>query len=324
MTDNYGRDLDLNLLRVFAVVAESGGVTAAAQKLYLTQPGVSAALRRLQTAMGAPLFARQGRGLTLTRRGEQLLTSVKPHLRALTEAALKPAAFDPKTSDRTLRLGMSDATEGWLLPALVRVLGNEAPSMKVIAIPVQFRSVGEAIATRAVDMAVTVADEMPAGTLRKDLFWGGFVLLFDPRHNRIGAEIREAEYFAKEHVVVSYNGDLRGVVEDMFHKSRRVRCSVSTFSHVGALVDDTPLLATVPTIVASYVRETKPHLATAKLPFGIRGASLELLWPAALDDDDACRFVREKIEILTKDAFARSRELEVRPKRKPKKSRVRS
>lgn len=324
MTDNYGRDLDLNLLRVFAVVAESGGVTAAAQKLYLTQPGVSAALRRLQTAMGAPLFARQGRGLTLTRRGEQLLAAVQPHLHALTEAALKPAGFDAKTSDRMLRVGLSDATEGWLLPTLVRVLGEEAPNMKVIAIPVQFRSVADALATRAVDMAVTVADEMPAGTLRKDLFWGGFVLLFDPRHHRIGAEIREADYFAKEHVVVSYNGDLRGVVEDMFHKSRRVRCSVSTFSHVGALVDDTPLLATVPAIVAAYVREAKPHLATAKLPFAMHGAALELLWPGALDDDDACRFVRDKIEQLAKQAFARSRELEAPSKKKKKPSRLKS
>jgi LysR family transcriptional activator of mexEF-oprN operon len=39
----YGRDLDLNLLRVFIVVAETGSVTAAADRLYLTQPAISAA-----------------------------------------------------------------------------------------------------------------------------------------------------------------------------------------------------------------------------------------------------------------------------------------
>jgi len=48
----YGRDLDLNLLRVFAVVAESGSVTEAANRLYMTQPAVSAALRRLAAATG--------------------------------------------------------------------------------------------------------------------------------------------------------------------------------------------------------------------------------------------------------------------------------
>jgi LysR family transcriptional regulator, mexEF-oprN operon transcriptional activator len=72
MNENYARDLDLNLLRVFAVVAEAGSVTEAAERLYLTQPAVSAALGRLQRAVGAPLVARQGRGLVLTARGQRL------------------------------------------------------------------------------------------------------------------------------------------------------------------------------------------------------------------------------------------------------------
>src|SRR5690348_14923726 len=105
MNDNYGRDLDLNLLRVFAVVADSGSVTEAASRLYLTQPAVSAALRRLTGAVGAPLFARRGRGLALTSRGERLRAQAQPHLRALVEAALAPPRFAPATSDRTFRLG---------------------------------------------------------------------------------------------------------------------------------------------------------------------------------------------------------------------------
>ena len=72
MQESYGRDLDLNLLRVFLVVAEAGSVTAAAARLYLTQPAVSAALRRLTIAVGAPLFVRQGRSLALSSRGAAL------------------------------------------------------------------------------------------------------------------------------------------------------------------------------------------------------------------------------------------------------------
>ena len=69
MPTAYGRDLDLNLLRVFAVVAEAGSVTAAATRLYLTQPGVSAALRRLTDVVGAPLFVRR----LLNKHGMKLL-----------------------------------------------------------------------------------------------------------------------------------------------------------------------------------------------------------------------------------------------------------
>src|SRR3954464_14740058 len=105
----HGRDLDLNLLRVFVVVADSGSVTQAAARLYLTQPGVSSALRRLATDIAVPLFVRQGRGLALTSAGERLLASGRPSLQALVDAALTPPKFDLATSDRSIRIGLSDA-----------------------------------------------------------------------------------------------------------------------------------------------------------------------------------------------------------------------
>src|SRR5687768_11339185 len=122
MSTSYERDLDLNLLRVFVVVAETGSVTGAAGRLYLTQPAVSAALRRLRSAVGTALFVRAGRGLALTARGRRLFASARPHLEALVEAARSPASFDPATSERTVRLGLSDANETWLLPPLLRLL----------------------------------------------------------------------------------------------------------------------------------------------------------------------------------------------------------
>jgi LysR family transcriptional activator of mexEF-oprN operon len=300
----YGRDLDLNLLRTFVVVAECQSVTRAADRLYLTQPAISAALRRLTRAVGAPLLARQGRGVVLTRRGERLLETARPHLQALAQAALSPARFDPGTSERVLRLGLSDTSEGWLLPPLLQAMGAQAPGMRLVVLPVQFRSVAQAITTRQVDLAVTVADEMPAGIARRALYQGAFVCLFDPRHHRVrGGRISSAEYFAGDHVIVSYNGDLRGVVEDLVQRRRRVRCSLPSFGSVGAVIDGTALLATVPELVAREVRRTRPHLRTAELPFALGSAPMELLWPAALDDDEAASFVRGLIaEIAARQA----------------------
>jgi LysR family transcriptional activator of mexEF-oprN operon len=292
MNENYGRDLDLNLLRVFAVVAGSGSVTRAAERLYLTQPAVSAALRRLTTAVGAPLFVRQGRGLALTARGTRLLGQIQPHLSALIDAALAPPVFDPASSERTFRVGLSDAAELWLLPRLLAVVG---PRMKLVSVPVQFRNVGPVLAAGEVDVAVTVADELPAGVRRQRLFTGGFVCLHDPGKSRLGPRISDSDYFAREHVVVSYNGDLRGIVEDLLGRQRRVRCSVSTFAHLGALIEGTPLLATVPALVATQLRSVRPRLRASALPFSLDGAYTELVWPAAVDDDQACRFLRARI-----------------------------
>ncbi|WP_437298283.1 LysR family transcriptional regulator [Sorangium sp. So ce426] len=293
MPDVYGINLDLNLLRVFAVVAEAGSVTEAASRLYLTQPAVSAALRRLTATIGAPLFVRSGRGVALTSRGERLRASLKPHLGALIDAALAPPTFDPKTCERTLRLGLSDTAEVWLLPPLLRALEREAPRMRVVAVPVQFRTVGAALAG-GVDAAITVADDLPSNVRRQRLLRTGFTCLYDPRHARL-RKLTEAEYFAHDHVIVSYNGDLRGFVEDLLGKTRRIRCSVATFSNLGALIDGTAMLATVPEIVADDIRAVRPHLRTKPLPFEVQPGYMELLWPAATDDDEACKFAREKI-----------------------------
>ncbi len=302
MNTGYGRDLDLNLLRVFAVVAEAGSVTQAAARLYLTQPAISAALRRLTAAVGAPLFARQGRGLTLTSRGERLLGRVRTHLGALVDAALAPAAFEAASSDRTVRLGLSDAAEMWLLPALLSELGRRAPRMRVIVLPVQFRTVGAMLAAGEVDAAVTVADELPASVRRRELFSGDFTCLHDPRTLPLPRRLTEAAYFAADHVIVSYNGDLRGVVEDVMQKQRRVRCSVASFTHIGALVSGSTLLATVPTMVARKSRQVHPHLAMTRLPFTLPSTAIELLWPLAVDDDEASAFVRALIVELATQA----------------------
>lgn len=294
MTPNYGRDLDLNLLRVFAVVAEAGSVTEAASRLYLTQPAVSAALRRLTESVGSPLFVRRGRGLALTSRGERLHATLLPHLSAIVEAALASPTFDPATSERTLRIGFADATEVWLLPALLRVLAREAPNMRIISVPVQFRTVAAALAG-GLDAAVTVADELPASVRRMPIVAKGFVCLFDPRHVQMRKTPTLDEYFAKEHVIVSYNGDLRGVVEDVLQRPRRIRCSVSSFANIGAIVDGSPLVATVPQIVANQILALRKHLKTRPIPFEMPWVATELLWPATSDDDEPARFVRDKL-----------------------------
>jgi len=301
---SYARDLDLNLLRVFVVVAETGSVTSAAARLYLTQPAISAALKRLTTAVGTPLFAKQGRGLVLTARGAELLATARPHLAALVDAAFAPPVFDPKRSDRTIRLGLSDSNEAWLLPRLLRVLEREAPRMRIIVTPVQFRTVGTALSSAAIDVAVTVADELPAGASRQTLFVGSFVCLFDPRQADIGTRLTRARYLAHRHIVVSYNGDLRGVVEDFLGVNRDVSISVPTFHSVGAVVEGSRLLATLPQMVARAILGQRPKLRIVDLPFGLGESPMELLWRTALADDRAVQFVMAHIRRIARAAVA--------------------
>lgn len=289
------RNLDLNLLRVLVAVADAGSVTKAAARLYLTQSAVSAALSRLSESLETPMLVRHGRGAILTSRAVRLVTEVRPLLEAMLQASLAPARFDPRKSERIIRLGLADFADEWLLPPLLRRLERDAPGMRLVCTPVQFRTVVEALATRRVDLAATVIDKLPQAILRTPLIRGHFVCLFDPRHVHLGARPGKRAYLAQEHVIVSFNGDLRGTVEDRFGVERRVRCSVASFSAIGAIVDGSPLVATVPDVFAAHVLRQRPHLRSAPFPFAHPVGGMDLLWPAALDEDEACAFVRAAI-----------------------------
>jgi DNA-binding transcriptional LysR family regulator len=80
-------ELDLRLLRSFVVVAEELHFTRAAQRLYVAQQALSRDIRRLESQVGVPLFARSTRRVTLTADGQRLLAHARSLL-ALNDAAL--------------------------------------------------------------------------------------------------------------------------------------------------------------------------------------------------------------------------------------------
>jgi LysR family transcriptional activator of mexEF-oprN operon len=313
INDSYVRDFDLNLLRVFVVVAEEGSLTRAASRLYVTQPAISASIRRLTKFIGAELLTRQGHGLVLTARGTALLEAARLHLRQLVAAALDVPAFDPSQSTATVRIGLAGFLEAVLLPQLLARLRTRAPQMQLVVLRVQFHTVAEMLLSGTVDMAVSVADELPRSIQRRKLgprsdAGHRYVCLYDPRFAKLSRPLTERSYFAQEHVAVSYAGDARGIVEDTTAKRRTVRVSVPAFSYVPDLVDGSNLVATISEVYARHVMRTRPHLRALRLPFELERSDLELLWSRVTEDDAPSRFVRELVaEIALTIGAGRSR-----------------
>jgi len=73
MARRFSRDLTIRQLRALAVLQSAGSVTAAANRLNLTQPAVTLQLRNLQTLAGLPLIQRTGDGMVLTDAGLNVL-----------------------------------------------------------------------------------------------------------------------------------------------------------------------------------------------------------------------------------------------------------
>lgn len=106
--------MDLTDLHVFRTVVESGGITAAANKLHRVQSNVTARIQKLEEDLGVPLFARVGKRLQITPAGRTLLDYAH-RLLALAEEAR--AALQQNAPPRgLLTLGTMESTAGVRLP----------------------------------------------------------------------------------------------------------------------------------------------------------------------------------------------------------------
>jgi LysR family transcriptional activator of glutamate synthase operon len=97
--------LDLNKLRTFFVIAESGGVSAAARRLALTRSAVSHSLAGLEASLGTPLFLRVGKRLELTQAGRRLRAAYA-EAEVRIDDALSEIVQDEQIVRGTLRLGL--------------------------------------------------------------------------------------------------------------------------------------------------------------------------------------------------------------------------
>jgi len=109
-------DLEIDLLRAFVAVVESGSFTAAAGSVGRSQSAVSQKVLRLEEIVGRRVFQRTSRSLSLTRDGERLLTAAR-RLLEVNDALLRELR-EPEARG-TLRLGVADDFIPSQLPQLL-------------------------------------------------------------------------------------------------------------------------------------------------------------------------------------------------------------
>ena len=98
------RNLTTASLELATWIAKLGSFTAAAERLYTTQPAVSARVRELEEAVGQKLFLRQGRGVELTVEGREFVRSAAQLLRQVEELS---QSFSKASAAGVVRVGTS-------------------------------------------------------------------------------------------------------------------------------------------------------------------------------------------------------------------------
>ncbi|WFP76856.1 LysR family transcriptional regulator [Mesorhizobium sp. WSM4906] len=120
--------IDLNLLTLFAAVAETGNFRAAADRLGVTRSAISQGVRRLETALGQALFLRTTRSVRLTEAGERFLAQVSPPLAEIANA-LEAASGSAEEPRGLLRIAATSIAERFLSGPLIASFSEAHPGV---------------------------------------------------------------------------------------------------------------------------------------------------------------------------------------------------
>jgi DNA-binding transcriptional LysR family regulator len=155
--------MDLSQIRYFNAVARHGSFSAAARALGMTQPGLTKAVRRLETSLECTLFSRLPRGVALTEEGQALLRHA-----GLLDVYLQDARDELRALARgavgVLRIGAGPSWLSRALPQIVAELATQYPGLSFQVEGGFNRSLMEAVRAGNLDLVVSaLPDRSPAG-----------------------------------------------------------------------------------------------------------------------------------------------------------------
>jgi DNA-binding transcriptional LysR family regulator len=303
-------NLDLNLLRVFDAVMIELNLTRAGDRLAMTQPAVSNALKRLRGALQDELLIRTAHGVKPTARAEELWPIVRSALTIL-ETAIEPHISEISESQATFRLAMADSTASLLLPPLMTLIKQDAPGMNIRMSPLTTRDPRPMLLQSDIDLAIgffpgVVAqikgEQGVASSIRHSrLYTGEYVCVMRKGHPLADGELTLDGYCAAEHALVSFSGRAHGLAEEVLEnlgRKRRLVLTVNQFFTVGRVVAKSDLLTVIPRhLIASTGME---HLLVSKtLPFTLPAVHVDMLWHERDTHNRAHAWLRDRLIELT-------------------------
>ncbi len=166
--------LDLDVLRTFVAIAETGSFTLAASSVFRTPSAVSMQIKKLEETLGVSVFSRDARSVSLTQDGEMLMGYARRMLALNREAVSK---FIVPDIAGVVRLGSPDDYGERVLPNVLRRFAQTHPSIAVDVTIDMSVNLRRRLAERQLDITLfTVCRNVPADAeilLTEPVVWAG-------------------------------------------------------------------------------------------------------------------------------------------------------
>src|ERR1700722_15595690 len=300
---------DLNLLIALDTLLREKNITRAAEKVFVSQPAMSAALHRLRDYFGDPLLVRVGRDMELSPRGQSLVDPVREALLLIQATLGTQPTFTAATTQREFTLILSEEAVPDLLPAITERVSTDAPGIRINIELVSHRALshleyGDADLCLCMDSLGMFDVRNYPDTLRsvrlRPVRW---ICAVDRDHPTVGDSISPEQYFALPHVFGRPNGHTATaevLVRRLLDIDLPVHITVPSLLHLPLVLRGTRLVATMPERVAQMFAST---LSFKTFPLPVEAPPLHeiLLWHKRHDSDPAHTWLRDLLVRLAQE-----------------------
>lgn len=289
------RSVDLNLLVSLHYLLQESQVTAAAERMYVSQPSMSASLGRLRRLLDDPLLVRAGRRLVLTPYAEGLRDEIAEILSQIEKALSTRPSFDPETAPSHFVISATDYITLLVLKQLTTELAATT-QVHLEVRPVTTTHIEE-LRDNKVDMVITPrevlrdAQDLHSATLFRDRFVG-----IASRDNK-AVESLTTETFSEMPYLAYRSDGTRSNVDDQLDRlgiTRNVQMTSESFVVAPLMVSGSDFIAIVQERLARELLEPL-QLQIFDPPVPLLPVTQAVFWHPRRVDDPAHRWLRELI-----------------------------
>ena len=294
------RNIDLNLLTVLDVLLAERNVSRAAERLNLSQPAVSGALKRLRGSFKDPLFVRAQQGMRPTPFALGLIAPLKSVLQDI-DTIFATTEFDVETADITFAVAATDYAQTTFLAPLMSNVNRFAPHIRFSVVSTDGRRLPEQLDRQEIDFAVTVPEMAPRGAPYAELFEDRYVCAIDASHPLAGKRLKLDQFCKLDHVLVTPSSDgFFGPTDEALAKlgrERRVAVTIPNFLSLPSILRNSDFIAVAPERVLLPFAE---ELAIFPTPLSLSPVKMIGVWHELSDRSPAHVWLRDRMtEVAT-------------------------
>jgi DNA-binding transcriptional LysR family regulator len=289
------RQADLNLLITFAAIAEEKSITAAASRLFLSQPAVSRALQRARAMFQDDLLVRSPNGFELTLRGRKILDELEGLLPRM-ENLVAPALFDPTLEKSHFRISGPDNVCTVVLPRLCRKYANGGYQVQFEFLPWQ-SGITELVEHGQLDLVLSNDEGLLPSHFQFERLYKEDWICAVARASHFGDRLPLKQYLAASHIVVSPYQGMQTIPDKQLAAVGAKRTSCIRVPYFGVAMQCLPGTELVLTLTSGMIPALKNdrRLRLVKAPQELHAFHFLMAWHPRLNTDPRHLWLREAV-----------------------------